>query len=88
MGFEDPNLISLSSFAETDGTFTIVYVIKAYGSSDADAFLSLQSEFFANDRANLIAPIKSVTIETYLGETDYIIQDGIISVLLYDNIEL
>jgi hypothetical protein len=49
--------------------FEVVYSVKAYASIQADEFLQLQKVFFGNDLASLIAPVKSVIVEPYSGET-------------------
>lgn len=77
----DPSLLSLQSFEESNGTFTIEYTLTSYNSTHADTFLTLQSSYFAGDSASLIAPIQSVTVQRYDGAVDVVVENGVVAVL-------
>jgi hypothetical protein len=73
MNFNNVDLLEYRSYSETSESFTVEYSMKAYNNTQADDFLELQSQYFASDRASLIAPIINVTVVDYKGFTDVLI---------------
>ena len=70
------------------GNYVFNFRYWGYESSVVDEFEATQIELFTSDKANLIAPIKSVLVTTNDGTEYYIVKDGNISLQGYDPIKL